>query len=196
MDGVVENPVSRGVDPFLWNQQDFGENYSYIISAKHVWDFHCLLHARWSKLCDIGIRWAFPFKVFLLAGSSWTSYVNTMFHSWLFNRVFTLVARLFQEMPVSKFLSKYPNSESTIDQLQVGGYLRLVHFMLFFWALHFFSIKPHGCEWESFTRMQNAAIFTLLYPDYFSISYCLVFLTFNRCYGLFYHYYFFGVVLK
>ena len=91
-----------------------------------------------------------------------------------------------------QFRNFCPNTP--IPRAQVGGYLRLVHFMLFFWPLYFFSIKPHGCEWESFTRMQNAAIFTLLYPDYFSISYCLVFLTFNRCYGLFYHYYFFGVV--
>lgn len=28
VDGVVENPVSRGVDPFLWDQQDFGASRS------------------------------------------------------------------------------------------------------------------------------------------------------------------------
>ena len=45
VDGVVENPVSRGVDPFLWDQQDFGENNSYTISAVYVLTFTvCCLH--------------------------------------------------------------------------------------------------------------------------------------------------------
>lgn len=45
VDGVVENPVSRGVDPFLWDQQDFGENNSYTISAEYVLTFTvCCLH--------------------------------------------------------------------------------------------------------------------------------------------------------
>ena len=26
VDSAVEDPVSRGVDPFLWDHQDFGEN--------------------------------------------------------------------------------------------------------------------------------------------------------------------------
>ena len=131
----------------------------------------CCLHDEASFV----IRWAFPLKFFLPAGSSWTSYVNTMFHPWFFNRIFTLVARLFQEMPVSIFLAEYPNFDSTIYLLQLDGFLRLAHFMLFFWALNFF----HQTTWMRLRiihTLVECSNFTLIHLDYFLINYYLAFL--------------------